>query len=141
MRNTVKTAVLLTLLGALFLAIGALFGQGGLIIGLVIGLVFVGGSYWFSDKLAVKAARAKPVSREEAPQLYAIVEDLTAAGRPPDAEALHLARAAAQRLRHRPQPRTTPRSRSPRASSRSSTRTSCGACSPTSSATSATATS
>jgi heat shock protein HtpX len=77
MRNTVKTAVLLALLGALFLGIGALFGQTGLIIGLVIGLVVIGGSYWFSDKLAVKAARAKPVSREEAPQLYAIVEDLT----------------------------------------------------------------
>ena len=77
MRNTVKTAVLLALLGALFLGIGSIFGQTGLIIGLVIGLVFIGGSYWFSDKLAVKAARAKPVSREEAPQLYAIVEDLT----------------------------------------------------------------
>ena len=77
MRNTVKTAVLLALLGALFLGIGSLFGQTGLLIGLAIGLVFVGGSYWFSDKLAVKAARAKPVTREEAPQLYAIVEDLT----------------------------------------------------------------
>jgi len=77
MRNTVKTAVLLALLGALFLGIGSIFGQTGLVIGLVIGLVFIGGSYWFSDKLAVKAARAKPVSREEAPQLYAIVEDLT----------------------------------------------------------------
>ena len=77
MRNTVKTAVLLALLGALFLGIGSLFGQTGLLIGFAIGLVFIGGSYWFSDKLAVKAARAKPVSREEAPQLYAIVEDLT----------------------------------------------------------------
>lgn len=77
MRNTVKTAVLLAALGALFMGIGSLFGTGGLIIGLVIGLVFVGGSYWFSDKIAVKAARAQPVTREEAPQLYAIVEDLT----------------------------------------------------------------
>jgi heat shock protein HtpX len=77
MRNTVKTAVLLAALGALFLGIGSLFGTGGLIIGLLIGLVFVGGSYWFSDKLAVKAARARPVTREEAPKLYAIVEDLT----------------------------------------------------------------
>src|SRR5205814_9181580 len=55
----------------------ALFGQGGLIIGLGLGIVFVGGSYWFSDKVAVKAARAKPVTEQEAPQLYAIVRDLT----------------------------------------------------------------
>jgi len=77
MRNTVKTAVLLAALGALFMGIGSLFGTGGLVIGLLIGLVFVGASYWFSDKIAVKAARAVPVTREEAPKLYAIVEDLT----------------------------------------------------------------
>jgi len=75
-KNTAKTAALLALLGALFMGIGAFFGKGGLVIGLVIGLVFVGGSYWFSDKIAIAAARAKPVSREEAPRLYAIVEEL-----------------------------------------------------------------
>jgi heat shock protein HtpX len=76
-RNTFKTFVLLALLGALFMGVGSIWGQGGLFIGLVLGLVFVGGSYWFSDKVAVKAARAKPVSEQEAPQLYAIVRDLT----------------------------------------------------------------
>jgi heat shock protein HtpX len=75
--NTWKTAALLALIGALFLGIGSLFGQGGLVIGLVLGLLFVGGSYWFSDTLAVKAARAQPVTEEQAPQLYAIVRDLT----------------------------------------------------------------
>jgi heat shock protein HtpX len=75
-KNTAKTAALLAGLGAVFLGIGSLFGTGGLVIGLVIGLVFVGGSYWFSDKLAVAAARAVPVSEAEAPQLYAIVRDL-----------------------------------------------------------------
>ena len=74
--NTLKTTILLAFLGALFIGIGGLFGPGGLIIGLVLGLVIVGGSYWFSDKIAVAAARAKPVSREEAPRLYAIVEEL-----------------------------------------------------------------
>jgi heat shock protein HtpX len=74
--NTFKTTILLAFLGALFIGIGGIFGQGGLIIGLVIGLVFVGSMYWFSDKIAVAAARAKPVSREEAPRLYAIVEEL-----------------------------------------------------------------
>jgi heat shock protein HtpX len=75
-KNTAKTAALLALLGALFMGVGSIFGQGGLLIGFVLGLVFVGGSYWFSDKLAVMAARAKPVTEAEAPQLYAIVRDL-----------------------------------------------------------------
>jgi heat shock protein HtpX len=76
-KNNVKTAALLALMGALFLGIGSLFGQGGLIIGLLLGLVFIGGSYWFSDKLAVKAAGAVPVSEAEAPELYGIVRELT----------------------------------------------------------------
>jgi heat shock protein HtpX len=52
-------------------------GSTGLVIGALIGLAFVGGSYWFSDTLAIKAARARPVTRAELPQVYAIVEDLT----------------------------------------------------------------
>jgi heat shock protein HtpX len=74
--NTFKTTILLAFLGALFVGIGALFGTGGLFIGLALGLLFVGGSFWFSDKIAVAAARAKPISREEAPRLYEIVEEL-----------------------------------------------------------------
>jgi len=74
--NTFKTFILLAFLGAVFIGIGAFFGTGGLVIGAVLGLLFVGGTYWFSDKIAVAAARAKPVSREEASRLYAIVEDL-----------------------------------------------------------------
>src|ERR1700736_181185 len=77
-RNTLKTTALLAALGGLFMGIGALLGgTGGLAIGLALGVLFAGGSYWFSDKLAIGAARAKPVTRSEAPQLYAIVEDLT----------------------------------------------------------------
>ena len=77
-KNSLKTAVLLAALGDLFLGIGAPFGgQAGLTIGLLLGLVFVGGSYWFSDKLAVRSAGAQPVTEAEAPALYAIVRDLT----------------------------------------------------------------
>lgn len=77
MRNNIKTTVLLTLLGALCLGIGAFWGQNGLFIGLAIGLVFVGGSYWFSDRIAIKAARAVPVSEAQMPQYYEIVRELT----------------------------------------------------------------
>jgi heat shock protein HtpX len=76
LKNSLKTAVLLAAFGGLILAIGSFFGSTGLIIGLVIALAVVGGSYWFSDTLAVKAAGAQPVSEQEAPQLYAIVRDL-----------------------------------------------------------------
>jgi hypothetical protein len=59
-RNAVKTVVLLAAIGALFMVVGSFFGPQGLVIGLVLGLVFVGGSYWFSDKLAVRASATSP---------------------------------------------------------------------------------
>jgi heat shock protein HtpX len=78
MKNALKTAALLAGLGALFMGLGlVLGGSTGLLIGFALGLVFVGGSYWFSDTLAIKAARAQPATREQLPQVYAIVEDLT----------------------------------------------------------------
>jgi len=77
MRNAFKTAVLLAFLGGLFIVIGgAIGGSSGMVFGLALGLLFCGGTYWFSDKLAIASARAKPVSREEDPQLHAMVEDL-----------------------------------------------------------------
>jgi heat shock protein HtpX len=77
MKNNLKTAALLALMGALILGIGSLFGQTGLIIGLVVALAVVGGSYWFSDSLAIKAARAVPVTEQEYPEYYRIVRELT----------------------------------------------------------------
>jgi heat shock protein HtpX len=77
MKNGFKTAALLAFLGALFMVVGvALGGATGLFIGLLLGLAFCGGTYWFSDKLAIASARAKPVTREEDPELYAMVDDL-----------------------------------------------------------------
>ena len=82
-RNTIKTYVLLAAFGGLLMAIGSFWGRTGLFIGLGLGLVMVGGSYWFSDKLAVASAKAQPVSEQEAPELYAIVTDLAQrAGQP-----------------------------------------------------------
>lgn len=78
-KNTIKTFTLLAALGGLFIVVGgAIGGQGGLFIGLALGLVFVGGSYWFSDRLAVRSANAHEVDEAQAPQLYAMVRDLAA---------------------------------------------------------------
>ncbi len=77
MKNNLKTVVLLAAIGGLLVvAGGALGGTGGAAIGLGLGVLFSGGSYWFSDKLAIKAARAVPVTEQQMPQYYAIVRDL-----------------------------------------------------------------
>lgn len=79
-KNTFKTFVLLAAFGGLIMIVGSFFGQTGLLIGFALALVIVGGSYWFSDKIAVKAARAEPVSESDAPELYAMVRDLAQRG-------------------------------------------------------------
>ena len=78
MKNTFKTFVLLAGLGGLLIVIGQLlWGGKGAIIGAVIGFAFVGFSYWNSDKLAIRAARAQPVTEQQMPEYYAIVRELT----------------------------------------------------------------
>jgi heat shock protein HtpX len=77
-KNIVKTYVLLASLGGMLVLIGAGIGGGnGAFIGLLLGLVFVGGSYWFSDKLAIKSSGAVPVTEREMPEYYRIVRELT----------------------------------------------------------------
>src|SRR5215207_3249363 len=82
-KNGLKTAVLLGGLGGLMVLIGSMFGRGGAFIGLLLGLAFVGFSYWNSDKLAIRAARAQPVTEAEMPEYYRIVRELTAAANMP----------------------------------------------------------
>ncbi len=78
MKNTFKTFVLLAGLGGLLVIIGQLlWGGTGAVIGLAVGLAFVGFSYWNSDKLAIRAARAQPVTEQQMPEYYAIVRELT----------------------------------------------------------------
>ena len=77
-RNYAKTAMLMAFLIAI-LAIGGQMagGTGGMLLFGFIGLVFNLLSYWFSDKIALMAHRAQPVTREQLPQVYEIVERLT----------------------------------------------------------------
>ena len=84
MKNTFKTYVLLAALGGVLIMAGQLLRGGqGAIIGLVLGVLIAGGSYWFSDKIAIRATRAQPLEESEAPGLYRTVRELTtAAGMP-----------------------------------------------------------
>jgi heat shock protein HtpX len=72
-----RTWVLIAGLSALLVAIGGRFlgGAGYLLFG-GISVVFVFVSYWFSDRFAIRAAHAQPISEEDDPRLYAIVRDL-----------------------------------------------------------------
>jgi heat shock protein HtpX len=77
MNNNLKTTVLLAGLAGLILAIASLFGTQGLVIGLVLALLMVGGSYWFSDKLAIRAARAQELPEGALPQYRSTMQELT----------------------------------------------------------------
>ena len=77
-KNTVKTTALLAVLGGLLVGLGSLFGSGGIIIGFALALVMIGGSFWFSDKLAIRSARAVPADEARYPQYHQIMRELTA---------------------------------------------------------------
>ncbi len=74
----IRTALLLAGLGGLLVLIGSLFGQTGMLIGLTLGLATVGGSYWWSDRLALRAAGAVPVDAATMPGYHRIVRELCA---------------------------------------------------------------
>ncbi len=77
MANNLKTVALMALLGGIFVALGYFFfGQRGAAIALAIAVAINFFMYWFSDKLAIKAARARPVAEHELPDVYAIVRSL-----------------------------------------------------------------
>jgi heat shock protein HtpX len=83
-RNGLKTAVLLGALSALVIAIGYAFGGStGVIIAGVVAVGVNAYAYFNSDKIALRSMRARPVTEAQAPQLYAIVRELSQrAGQP-----------------------------------------------------------
>jgi heat shock protein HtpX len=80
MSNNLKTVGLLALMTTLVFWLGYYFGgEGGLWLGLILAFVLNFVAYFFSDKMALAASRAKPVTEAELPEVYSIVRNLTTA--------------------------------------------------------------
>ncbi len=82
--RTLKTGFLLVGLTLILVYGGrALAGPQGMTIGLIFAIVMNGGAYFFSDKIALRSSGAQPVTREQAPRLYQVMERLAAKGNLP----------------------------------------------------------
>jgi len=74
MSNILKTTLLLTVMTLLLMLAGRAFGgERGMFLALAFAAVLNFVSYFFSDKIALAAYRAQPVSREDLPRVYNIV--------------------------------------------------------------------
>ena len=77
MTNIFKTTVLLTGMTLFLMLVGRVFGgQNGMFIALAFAAILNFVSYFFSDKIALATYRAQPVTREDLPRVYNIVERL-----------------------------------------------------------------
>src|ERR1700736_1191856 len=75
----IRTGAVLVLLSVLLVIVGgAIGGPNGLKIALAIAVLMNGISYFFSDKIALMSSHAQPVTREQLPRLYAVMERLAA---------------------------------------------------------------
>jgi heat shock protein HtpX len=82
--NGLKTALLLGGIFGLLLALGSVIGGGRYIwLFALVGVAFTAYGYWNSDKIAIKAMRAHPVTPDEQPAMYRIVQELSAAAGKP----------------------------------------------------------
>lgn len=77
MGSRIRTTILLAVMTVVIMWVGKMIGGTG---GMIIALLVAGGlnffSYWYSDKMVLKMYKAKPVSRQEAPEIYELVEQL-----------------------------------------------------------------
>ncbi len=79
-----RTTALLAGLAGLLVAIGfAIGGAGTALVFLFIALAINLGTYWFSDKIALKMSGAQPMTEEQAPKIYEMVRELTTAAKMP----------------------------------------------------------
>jgi len=76
MKNQIKTILLLGVLTAALIGIGAVLGKGFLVGALVLSLAMNLGAYFFSDQLVLRMHEAQEVSPQEAPGLHRMVEEL-----------------------------------------------------------------
>ena len=84
MNTRMRTWILLAGLSALFVSVGGLVGgTGGIAAFLVIALLFNFAMFWFSDRIALKMSRARPLEPGEAPDLVSDVEELATRARIP----------------------------------------------------------
>src|ERR1700730_19310574 len=72
--NTFKSTLLLVVLTLFLILIGDYFGgRDGMVLAFLLSVVFNFGTYFFSDKIALRMYNAQPVTREELPRAYAAV--------------------------------------------------------------------
>ena len=77
MGNLFKTALLLGVLTSVLVLLGgALGGQHGMLLGLIMAAVMNFGAYWFSDKMALAMSGAQPIDESQAPELHRIIRNL-----------------------------------------------------------------
>ena len=82
--NGLKTAALLGVLTSLILLVGYWFGGStGLVIAVFLSLAMNAFSYFYSDKIALRAMGARPVTEAQAPELHAMVRELATSARQP----------------------------------------------------------
>lgn len=75
--NRVKSVMLLTLLSLILMAIGGVVGgQNGAMAMFLISLAINSYTYWNSDKMALRAYNAQPLSESQVPELYELVREL-----------------------------------------------------------------